>query len=560
LALALSAAVGCGEVTKNNPDAAPPDADPCATGVCECTVATEGTDCGAHEYCNATGTGRTCDCVAGYTDGVTGCVWTGAIQDPGVSATGWTVVSGALLNPTAAGGVDVGEADFVPSSLCSLGGIKQTIEMPTYAKAEPLVLELSYKNQRQNQPPFDQALMGVGWNVGWTPLGAFNDAVFHTVRTCLGEGSYAPSGTVGKGASLTLFIGPFEKPRSCPNTSIANFAIDHAQIVPATAGECSTTFGKGINYDAESTGGWTFATGGTTQGGFVAGIGVGGSKAARSMQVQRCDPAASIAHSINVPMVANPALDMLVGTGGTVTIASASAVGGKYFLPLPAPGASGMIHMCIPKWLAGQVSTISGSAQSNSGNAQCTDITNSNIYADNVQVVDDPSCATTDAGANPGFESTALPLGARNSVDLNGAVLAANVVRNVTGVAHSGSRYLAMEIYSRCYSATLELAPIAPAPVGANGPALEFYSNIPANPNADTQVSTPGATARTLQEGGGWVRNVVCLDPQAIGRPQAVTINHFSTQSGICDMSTWTQQNALIDDLAVTTDPSCPVP
>ena len=189
VALSIVALAACGKVQDNTPDA-----DPCAVNECVCTTATEDTDCGVHEYCEVGGPGRTCECVAGYTRGASGCVFTGTIQDAAfMQPSVWTPVNGALLNPTAVGSVDAGEASFLPSALCALAAVKQTVDMPSFRKAEPLVLELSYKNQPNFQQGFDQVLMGVSFGgAGWSPLQAFNDPNFHSLRICMPEGGYAP--------------------------------------------------------------------------------------------------------------------------------------------------------------------------------------------------------------------------------------------------------------------------------------------------------------------------------------------------------------------------------
>ena len=559
LALALSAVVGCGEVTKNNPDATP---DPCTTGVCECTVATESTDCGAHEYCNATATGRTCDCVAGYTDGVSGCVWTGAVQDPELKTqTGWMTANGALLNPTAAGGVDVGEASFVASALCGLGSVNQTFDMPTVAKAEPLVLELSYKNAAANGMfGFDSVLMGVSFGGKWTALPFFFDANFHSTRVCLGDASFAPAGTAGKGAPVTLALGPYLKAQACPNTTITNFSIDHAAIVPANAGECGTMPGLGPNGDAEGTGGWTFNTSGNSTAGFVPGVGAAGTRGMRLFMNLRCDAGPSATHSLNVLDTANPALDMFVSSSGSgVGVNMNLGFGTLQILPPPI-GTSGTVHACLPPSLRG-LNAVAQFAVTNAAGGSCADVVSDTLVVDNVKVVDDPACGSSGAIANPGFEGGMI-LGTFGGGLLNGGVVGSGVfVRNAPGVAHGGTKYLSIESYGRCSSSGATLLPTVPAPSGANGPALVFYSNLAPQPDTTTTARAVGSTTQiTLAKGGGSIKNTLCLDPVYAGRPQPVSINHQGG-SGLCDGSGgYGTQAALIDDVEVTTDPACPVP
>jgi len=551
----LGVLAACGKVVDNNesPDAAP---DPCEIATCECTTATEDADCGTHKYCEVGGVGRTCECVAGYTDGVDGCVFTGLVQDPGFAAAAtWTPVNGALLNTSAAGGADPGEASFLPSALCSLGHVKQTFDAPSFRKAEPLVLELNYKNQFDQQN-FDSVNMGVSFNGGWGPLPAFQDSNYHSLRICLSEGGYAPAATTGKGAPVTLALGPYLPPNRCPNSMINNFAIDHAAIVKANVGECGPMPGVGANADAEGAGGWTSSLTGSSSFAFVNGIGVGGTKAARVTLGARCD-SASMETFISVPNVANPALDMFVGTNagalGAKIQFGTSVFGLTLFSMLPPPaGTSGTIHTCLPPSLRGQTAPLRF-AMDNIASGSCADLLNLSLFADNVKVVDDPSCASNDNFVNNGFEQGGVAFGSFGTI---GSSTASAVVRTSALLAHSGMKYLALESNGRCSNAGYTMLPTVPASVGASGPAITFFANVGNNPNASSQVRS-GVTTQTLTEGNGYQKYTVCLNPLFVGRPQVVTISHDGG-SGLCDNSNYVQQNAFIDDIEVTTDPSCP--
>jgi hypothetical protein len=543
--------MACGEVVD------PPDPDPCATGTCECAVATEDTDCAAHEYCNATDAGRTCECVAGYTDGINGCVWTGSVQDPGLAMSAvWTPVNGALLNSTAPGMVDPGEASFLPSALCSLAHVKQSVEMPTFAKAEPLVLELTYKNQRDIQQSFDQVLMGVSFGGNWSPFPFFTDALFHSMRICLPEGAYAPSGTAGRGAPVTFALGPYQQPDRCPSSTLSNFAVDHAAIVAANAGECGTTFGQGVNFDAEGTGGFTFTVSGGSSGNFVAGAGANGTRGARLTLAARCE-SARMETMINVPDVPNPAFEMFVSAGPNAnpflqfgnTLISTSV-----FSSVSAATRTKTFHMCMPPSMRGQ--TLSLGLSLSGGAGTCGQVLNLQTTVDNIRVVDDPACASTDSFTDLGFEQADEPWGTFGTASSS---TAAAIIRSTAGQAHGGTRYLALESYGRCSSSGYTMMPIVPAPSGAAGPALKFFANVGVNPDAATFVSARGGTAsQTLTEGGGYRPYTVCLSPVYQGRPQQVFLRHDGG-SGLCDNSNYVQQNALIDDIEVTTDPLCPV-
>lgn len=558
-AVGMIALAACGEVK-------PPNTDPCEQPgvVCECTAADEATTCpGAHRACNVTDTNRTCDCVAGYAMGQSGCVWTGSVKDPGfANATTWTVGNGALLNTTAVGGVDPGEVSYVASALCGLGFAKQTFDMPTFAKAEPLVLELSYKNQIvQGQSGFDTVLMGVSLGGGWSSLPAFNDAMFHTTRLCLGEAGYAPSGTTGKGAPVTLAVGPYDQPRGCPNTMVNNFSIDHAAIVMANAGECGAMPGISANNDAEGTGGWTFTTSGsgTSVGAFIAGIGEGGSRAARITLNQRCD-SAQMSTSISVPRVANPALDAFVGLSNNSAFGFLS-IGAQAFgvapvqLPLPAPG-MGNYHACLPPSLSGQTSTLNFIVR-NVASGSCADVLNYQLWADNVKVVDDPTCMTTANVTNPGFERKGIATGAF----VNSGYAAPNpdgavAIRSAAGTAHGGTSYLQVDSFVNCSLQGMTTLITVPPASGTAGPAVKFFASASVNANAMV-TAFAGATRLTITQGNGYQPYTLCLSPLFVGRPQAVTFQNPVTQFGtVCGGAN--AETLLVDDLQVTTDAACP--
>jgi hypothetical protein len=535
--------MACGEVIDQP--------DPCSTGMCECTVATEDSDCGAHEYCSVSDAGRTCECAAGYTGGVNGCVWTGTIQDPGFSMPSvWTPARGALMNPTAVGGVDPGEASFLPSALCGLGHVKQEVTMPTFARSEPLVLELSYKNAIDQQN-FDRVLMGVSFGGNWSPFQFFGDANFHSVRICLPEGAYAPAGTTGAGAPVTFAFGPFQTPDRCPNSTISNFAVDHAAIVPANAGECSERFGEGVNADAEGIGGWTFNVTGSSSGNFVAGAGANGTRGARITLGQRCD-SASLQASFNVPLVRNPAFEMFVSAGPNVNpfLSFSNLASTPVFASASPLAQSRTLHMCLPPALRGQVLNLSLSVSGGSG--LCSEVLNLHASADNLRVVDDPACGATDAFTDPGFEGGALPWG---TFGTSSSSTAAPFI--TTGAAHGGARHLELRSFGRCASSGYTMLPIVPAASGGAGPALKLFANVGNNPDAQTSVTARGSAGQMLTEGGGYRQYTVCLNPLFAGRAQPVGIRHDGG-SGLCDNSNYVPQSAFIDDIEVTTDPTCP--
>lgn len=535
----------CGEVVKSSPDAAlTVDADPCASGPCECTAATESADCGAHEFCNESSSGRTCECVAGYTEGVGGCAWTGVISDPAFAeTTAWTPVRGALLNPTAGGGLNPGEVNFLPGALCDLAYVEQTFEMPPFSKSEPLVLELSYKNQ----PNFQEGafvMTGVSFGPGWIAL-PYTNAAFQTTRICLGSASYAPEGTQGRGGPVTLKLGAYAKPTDCPGSMLTGFSFDHARILVANAGECGAEPGFGPNFDAEGEGGWTFQQSGQSTAGFSVGVGAGGTRAARLNKRQRCD-VVTMSTTVSVTEVANPALELHISTSENAV--ATATFGSTLRADLPA-NFTGTRRICLPASLRGHTDTVSFNV--NGGNGACADIINMSLAVDNLRVVDEPSCSSAGGVVNPSFEHASL---FNRSLSTNGNNLTTAAVVNGPQ-AHSGASFLYLETTARCTSASVATEVIVPPPSGDAGPALTVWSDITNNPEASTSVRIDGVAVVPLPEGGGYQKTTVCLDPAYVGRPRNVTLHHTGG-SGVCQATA--AQGARIDDLEATTDASCP--
>lgn len=550
----------CGDDGAGGADARPVDAavdaDPCATATCECDTDDE---CGAHEYCATGAAGlRTCECVAGYADGGGGaCAWVGTVLDPGFQApAAWQTTGDALIVSNAQGAVEPGEVQYSLSALCNLGIVSQTFDMPTYAKAEPLVVEVSLRNG-YDPMTFDQIVAGLGLGDGWAPINAPTGASFRTVRACLGEAGYAPAGTRGRGAPVTLKLAPFAKSLRCPAPA-ASLAFDHVAIVPARDGECGAP-GETPNGDAErDTGGFTFTVAGSSgmsQGGFVPGRGSNGSRAARLFLAQRCD-IVRMAVQLNVPTAAtvpSPALELYWG-------ASADALINGFFQPvagtftsgltLPAPdGAAHTTRICLPTYLRGQTTAFQLSLTGVAG-AACTTQLDDELWVDDVKVVNEPACGTAPALLDPGFEAAPHLHPAQATPPRWDARPTASPM------AHGGSGVLELTNTERCASPVYTFAPLVPPTTGTSGPALKFFYRIPENPVTFVVVRANGGPSIQLPEGNDWREQVVCLDRAYNGRPQLVNL-FLDGGSGACRAFGGTE-HAYFDDATVTTDPSCP--
>lgn len=184
------------------------------------------------------------------------------------------------------------------------------------------------------------------------------------------------------------------------------------------------------------------------------------------------------------------------------------------------------------------------------------DVLNYQVWADNVKVVDDPTCTTTANLTNPGFERTGTIAGAF----INSTYAAPNpdgavAIRSAAGQAHGGSSYLQYDSFANCSSQGMTTFVVVPPANSGGGPALKFFGK--ASVNADAQVNVAaGATRLTLTQGNGYQPYTLCLSPIYIGRPQAVTFSSSVTTIGV-GCGTVDNQTTQIDDLQVTNDPMC---
>ena len=74
---------------------------------------------------------------------------------------------------------------------------------------------------------------------------------------------------------------------------------------------------------------------------------------------------------------------------------------------------------------------------------------------------------------------------------------------------------------------------------------------------AGTVTAAAGTTRKTIAQGTAYQQYTLCLSPQAVGRPQAVTFSNPVIQSGVVCGSANTE-TLQIDDLAAGNDASCP--
>jgi hypothetical protein len=539
----------CGAVVANDPDADPgdladadlstpdafaPDANPCDTATCECDTDDE---CGAHEYCDTSGPGRVCACVAGYTGSP--CAWGGAPADPGFQdGTAWSVTGGAAISPLSSGSVDPGEMILNPTAQCNMGQASQIFEMPPYDKAEPFVAEVTY--QILGGDPYENTSASVGFNRAWRDLPRATTG-WRTERICLGEAAYGGPVDFRASTNVPSYL--------CGGTPTTTIAVDHLAVKVADENECPVP-GTALNGDAEGDYGWVFTSSQSSTAGFVDGAGSNGSRAARFNLRERCS-GVSMTAMISVPTpesTPSPALEFWwTGRNGVNFSMSAS---GESAVTLAGTGTAQTARYCLPPRTHGSVTTLRFTVGGGSG--LCSDILDYDLSVDDVRIVSDPSCGDATDLLDPGFESAPAPL-LHASVS-SPAWQQVNNLSNAT-LARSGSGVLEFVQQTFCNNSSYTNWLYVPRPVADAGPAVKFWSNVPANAATTARYSGPAGSAN-LPTGGGWQLNTVCLPSNWIGRwlPFAVGV---SGGSGQCNTNSGNIDRFYFDDFEVTTDSSC---
>jgi hypothetical protein len=442
------------------------------------------------------------------------------------------------VSPLSTGEIDPGEAFFSADATCNLGEVWQTVEMPTYAQAEPLVASVNYRSLGGVMG--GGSGVGVNLNGGWRFFPISTD--WRTERICLGERAY--------GGSVPIGVAAADRPYDCASTPTSMVAVDHLEITPAEPGECPAP-GQVLNADFEDPEGWTaeaYGTGATAD--VVAGAGENGTRGGQMTTSQLCSRA-SLSGVASWPdeSVQNPAIE--VWWQGTSGKPMELYLDNRSVAQVVGTGTPQTARICIPAWAQGSATVVRWQLPPSYGTCANPDVRDFRV--DNIQVVNEPGCVQDPYILDGGFESVSnagLATG-WNAVYTQGPSLAE--LRNDPGAARSGAGVLRLMVQQQCYTARATTTVVVPQPSGAAGPALKFYYRTGNNPES-TFYSTPGVGA--LTENAGWLQSTVCLDPLLAGRPTTVTFT-IDRGSGTC-ANVFPAEYAWVDDIQLGTDVSCP--
>lgn len=567
--LACLGLLACGKVLAIEPDAVE---DPCAApNVCECTVASQLFDCpGAHKICDETSTpGRVCACAPAYKDNGSGtCEFDAAPFDGGFTqATSWTPVGqGASINVAAPGSVDPGEGSLNRVGICQFGGFNQTFTMPPFELADQFKITVTHSG---NDPAGFEIPNGTVVAVGVN--GEFKESLvmrnaFKTESFCLGPRAYG-QGPIGSpvlfqvAAQTGQFAGLL-----CDGTSEATIQIDRVALEVAAPGECPAA-GTLINGDFETDDVWTFNAVQSATGAIVAGAGESASRGATLTTANKCSEVTMTGQVAFPSTILHPAID--VHFSGTFGGRLVMQVAGQNLATLNGAAAAHK-RICLPEWTRGITTSIGFFLQRASDNG-CATARNQTFTVDNLTITDDPSCTGSDL-TDSGFElfSTAngpeIGWGLTNGFvnDIEGSQALITNIGQRTG--NSALRLIGSHECVGVGDGGADFTINVPASEGTAGPAIKFFANV-GNGNLKTIsriAIQPGPTFQNpglkldLPEVGVYQPAVFCLPPSTSGRRMTFRFSTGDVDGGGCGPTEYPDEVALIDDVEVTTDASCP--
>lgn len=522
------------------------------------------TACLAHEICSGDSEPYACACAPGYEGSP--CRWAGVVQNPkferpsdAEEPTYWDDVGrkGATLVSSDDGPVGGGVGVLLTEVVCAAGGLSQTVEMPTYHDAEPLIATITYRTAN-----FDAFAVGIGRS--WKDLPSTDDAwVVPPVEFCLGEGAYGNSSNKGE---VNIFLASSEPTANC-NTDLENaIRIDHLDIRPD---ETETCLAPGVvrNGSAEQTepeNDWRYAAEAGIQASLQDDVGENISRGARIFREAAVTGTASMTTDMSIPLPTedgSPALRFWwTGTSGDlfqVDIGSAEAsslsrrsvdrLTGSSAGPTAAINAGDSVSYCLPPWTHGNVVDLTFSL------VDASSSTNTDLVVDNVVVLsEEPTCEGSAELLDPGFESApghwlgSYLVGSQNQN-----------VRTQTENVRTGAGALEMEYWTTAPNLAMENFLLIPENLDSEGPQLVFYARVPAKPDADLEMvlgrSDAEVERKPLATGSGWLLNKICLPQEWSGR-----WFRFQVQASGSD-AVIGRKSLYLDDFRLTTSGDCPV-
>lgn len=457
--------------------------------------------------------------------------------DPGFTGTPpdvWTTSGGAAIETWLPPGVDPGAVRFDPAKIQGIAVVAQTFPMPTYALTQQYALESA----------------GVGASVGMFMQARIDNVTIGDVafgasasksRTCLGERAF------GHDVALAFWS---RGANPLPGDATAVY-LDHVAVVAAP--DCPAS-GALLGGDFEIAGSWS-----TDAPSEIVGAGGPGTGHAAHLVV----PSKGEAHLKHVAVsfpwktMARPAIRLAAKGGGPplglrvdrLTSLDDVAPAFGWIRTTAAPATS---TVCIPEWSKGFALPFSiGVSQPASGAM-------AEYFIDDVAFVSEPSCPESAFVLGGDFEgATASQYWAFADA---GAQVAGQPPKQTSGIvstgdAHGGGAHALLSVDSNCLHARMTQEITTPVAEVARGPAVKFWYRTSGAGKVAAGVDS-GQRAESLPAAGSWTPHTFCLEPGEQNRPTAVGFGAYGAGGGCVDQPV---ETLAIDDVEVTTDPSCPV-
>ena len=493
-----------------------------------CAPACREMSCGPHERCSDASGRAVCACVVGYSRMPGGgCFFTGGPVDPDFSRPeldAWRARGRARLDPTTAVGSRRGWARFG-----GFGEVAQTFEMPAYADAEPLALELELDCLRGGACANTRRWLSIVFD-GWLADQAFFSQGGQAIvrRICLGERAF--------GRVLTFGFRAY--PAGPPAGDREDALIGRARFVPSRRCPEPGT----VRYGDFEEGAWDaddWESAGVVE--------EDGTRIGRL--VQTCTPRqpAVMTTSMSVPeALTQPALAFsLQGTPNELAYVE---VDGARLGQVRGTGAWEEVVLCLPRSSSGLALRLGVEAA-----AACAPPERNVVQVDDFVLRSDPSCGG-ESVSDSGFE------GRGPASPWYGTPYRVAVVTEPLS-AHSGSSFLRLE--PRCHpreeaswGSTMLQVPSRPA--GATGgAALKLWYRLAAPAIVDVTAGEVGASGRRrLPMATAWTEAVFCLPSHSWGRQTGIQIDvaPVAARNGGCAPAYLD-----LDDLSIAPDPSCPL-
>ena len=500
----------------------------------------------AHEVCDGDIEPPSCICAPGYS-GIP-CTWTGVLEDPGFQdQDAWTRTEGAeVLQNRTDTLIDRGFARIERSAACNGGAVSQTVQMPSYEVAEPLVAQVTYRAQNLYG-------LALGFNRAWTQLPVTSEFGWTTEpeRVCLGEAAY--------GDAVTVQLSAPEEHPSCFGQEEGEIQVDRLDIVPAAPGECPAP-GEVLNGTGEvGGGGWQFETTDVADADLAEGVGRGATSGVQLVVGASVGAAAWTRLSVpSSESLESPAL--LFWWRGTAGQPFGFRMG-RYIgtredaIPLDdVYGNDSDVNYlyCLPPWTHGNVVDLIFRTWADGTTSP------RELVIDDVEIVSEPRCGTSTDRLDPGFDAgPARIMGVTHTTPYSSAKLRTEPSLSRTG----DGGVLELSYWNEAAVIYLETWVLVPESNGNDGPAIRFWWNVPTT-NTKPIRSVLGRAAvdpRFLQPGGGWQEPLasICLPRKWSGRWFRFQWRRGDIPPiGNADIS---PIRIYIDDLELVTDSNCPV-